>query len=118
MKIELHVGPYRRVRCYLLTLSKSLLPQKPEKWAKMMSQEDNLVLLSEFLEKGECRVLVVYANQQGQLMPSTSFPNTTKTKVVCACAGELVCMCVYMSLRNSVFWGCTCFGGLMCLGEC
>ena len=72
---------YKRVRCYLL--SKSLLPQKPEKWAKMMSQEDNLVLLSEFLEKGECRVLVVYANQQGQLMPSTSFPNTTKTKVVC-----------------------------------
>lgn len=103
MKTELPVGPYMRVRCYLL--SKSLLPQKPEKWAKMMSQEDNLVLLSEFLEKGECRVLVVYANQQGQLMPSTSFPNTTKTKVVCACAGELVCMCVYMSLRNSVFWG-------------
>ena len=42
----------------------SLLPQKPEKWAKMMSQEENLVLLSEFLEKGDCRVLVVYANQQ------------------------------------------------------
>ena len=77
-------GTYRRVRCYLLALRKSILPQKPEKWAKMMSQEDNLVLLSEFLEKGECRVLVVYANQQGQLMPSTSFPNTTKTKV-CVC---------------------------------
>ena len=98
-------GTYMRVRCYLLALRKSLLPQKPEKWAKMMSQEDNLVLLSEFLEKGECRVLVVYANQQGQLMPSTSFPNTTKTKV-----------CVYMSWRNSVFWGCTCPGGLACFG--
>ena len=55
--------------------------QKPEKWSKMVSQEDNLVLLSEFLEKGDCRVLVVYANQQGQLTPSTSFPNTTKMKV-------------------------------------
>ena len=63
------------------------------------------MLLSEFLEKGDCRVLVVYANQQGQLTPSTSFPNTTKTKVVCVCAGGLVCMCVYMSWRTSVFLG-------------
>ena len=82
-------------------MSKFLFPQKPEKWAKMMSQEENLVLLSEFLEKGDCRVLVVYANQQGQLTPSTSFPNTTKTKVVCACARGLVCMCMYISWRAS-----------------
>ena len=70
-----------------------------------MSQEENLVLLSEFLEKGDCRVLVVYANQQGQLTPSTSFPNTTKTKVVYACGEQLVCMCVYMSWRASRFLG-------------
>ena len=61
----------------------------------MMSQEDNLVLLSEFLEKGDCRVLVVYANQQGQLTPSTSFPSTTKTKVrMCVCVCTCVCVCV------------------------
>ena len=93
----------------------SLLPQKPEKWAKMMSQEENLVLLSEFLEKGDCRVLVVYANQQGQLTPSTSFPNTTKTKVVCACGGRLLCMCIYISWRASMFWGCVITSSLLCM---
>lgn len=47
----------------------------------MVSQEDNLVLIQEFLEKGDVRVLVIAANQQGQLTPATTFPPTTKTKV-------------------------------------
>jgi len=75
----------------------------------MVSQEDNLVLLSEFLEKGDCRVLVVYANQQGQLTPSTSFPSTTKTKVRCVCVYVyvcVVCVCVYVCacVRVCVCW--------------
>ena len=40
----------------------------------MMSQEDNLVLLSEFLEKGDCRVLVVYANHMVYVCTSSSTP--------------------------------------------
>lgn len=74
------------------------------------------MLLSEFLEKGDCRVLVVYANQQGQLTPSTSFPNTTKTKVVFAYARGLVCMCIYISWRPaSMFWGCVITSSLLCM---
>ena len=40
-----------------------------------------MVALMDFLEKGENRVLVIYATPQGQLMPATEFPNTSKTKV-------------------------------------
>ena len=47
----------------------------------MLSQEDNLVMLTEFLEKGDSLVLVIYVNQQGQLTPINDFPNTSKNKV-------------------------------------
>ena len=46
--------------------------------------DGGMVLLSEFLEKGDCRVLV-------RLTPSTSFPNTMKNEGKCEC----VCVCVW-----------------------
>lgn len=57
----------------------------------MASQEDNLVILMEFLDKGECKVLVIYVNQQGQLTPTNQFPSTSKNKVyICVCVNECV----------------------------
>ena len=47
----------------------------------MMSQEENGVMLTEFLEKGDSLVLVIYVNQQGQLIPINDFPATSKNKV-------------------------------------
>ena len=47
----------------------------------MLSQEDNLVMLTEFLEKGDSLILVIYVSQQGQLTPINDFPNTSKNKV-------------------------------------
>ena len=47
----------------------------------MMGLEDNVTLITEFLEKADCRVLVIAANQQGQFTPSHAFPTSTKTKV-------------------------------------
>ena len=47
----------------------------------MMSQEENGVMLTEFLEKGDSLVLVIYVNQQGQLTPINDFPATSKNKV-------------------------------------
>ena len=38
------------------------------------------MILMEFLDKGECRVLVIYVNQQGQLTPINQFPSTSKNK--------------------------------------
>lgn len=55
--------------------------QKTDKWTKMASQDENTVMLMEFLEKAECRLLIVYSNSQGQLTPTTTYPGTTKTKV-------------------------------------
>lgn len=55
--------------------------QKADKWAKMISQEDNTVMLMEFLDKAESRILVIYLNQQGQLTPINQFPSTSKNKV-------------------------------------
>ena len=47
----------------------------------MMSQEENGVMLTEFLEKSDSLVLVIYINQQGQLTPINDFPATSKNKV-------------------------------------
>ena len=47
----------------------------------MISQEENLVMINEFLEKGENLVLIIYANSQGALTPVTDFPPTSKNKV-------------------------------------
>ena len=48
-----------------------------------MSQEENGVMLTEFLEKSDSLVLVIYVNQQGQLTPMSDFPATSKNKVFC-----------------------------------
>lgn len=55
---------------------------KPDKWAKMMSQEETIVVLMEFLEKAENRFLCVYVNQQSQMMPTVDFPTANKAKAV------------------------------------
>lgn len=55
--------------------------QKGDKWTKMMGQEENLVMVNEFLEKGDERVLVIALTPQGQLCPATTFPASSKTKV-------------------------------------
>lgn len=47
----------------------------------MMSQEENGVMLTEFLEKSDSLVLVIFVNQQGQLTPINDFPATSKNKV-------------------------------------
>ncbi len=47
----------------------------------MLSQEENMVLVQEFLEKADHRVLVIAASQQGQLTPAYTFPPSSKTKV-------------------------------------
>ena len=55
---------------------------KADKWAKMVSQEECLSTVVDFLEKGEHRVLVVALTPAGQLQPALQFPSSTKTKAV------------------------------------
>ena len=64
---------------YVLTYS--FCYQKNDKWQKMMNIEDSVVVLTDFLEKGESLVLVIYVNQQGILTLINDFPNTSKNKV-------------------------------------
>ena len=47
----------------------------------MLSQEENLVMINEFLEKTDKMMLVIGLTQQGQIYPSESFPTSSKTKV-------------------------------------
>ena len=67
---------------FISQFSMKTLKQKTDKWSKMVSQEDNVVMLQDFLEKGDTRVLVVYVTSQGQLQPTTEFPVTSKHKAV------------------------------------
>ena len=69
--------------------------QKGDKWTKMMSQEENMVMVNEFLEKGDERVLVIALTPQGQLCPATTFPASSKTKV-----------CVFTFVREEVTLTC------------
>lgn len=58
------------------------MKQKSDKWAKMMSQEDNSIMLTEFLEKADKRVLVIHLLSSGQLSPIDTFPTTNRNKAV------------------------------------
>ena len=49
---------------------------------QMMSQEDNIITINEFLERGEKRVLIISQAPNGQLIPSTNFPSGTKLKAI------------------------------------
>ena len=58
------------------------LKQKTDKWAKMTSQEENMVMLTEFMEKADNRLLVIQLLPSGQLSPMDTFPASTKNKAV------------------------------------
>ena len=47
----------------------------------MIGQEENLVMINEFLEKADQRLLVLALTPQGQIFPANSFPTSSKTKV-------------------------------------
>lgn len=57
-----------------MKLSKLLVPMqvKADKWTKLASQEDNVVMIKDFLEKRDCRLLTVVLTSTGQLVPSTN----------------------------------------------
>lgn len=48
----------------------------------MLSQDEYSVILNEFLEKGDCRVLLISLMSAGQLQPSDQFPSSLKNKAV------------------------------------
>ena len=48
----------------------------------MLSQDDNVTILNDFLERGEKRVIIISQAANGQLTPSASFPSTAKQKAV------------------------------------
>jgi dynein heavy chain len=67
---------------FLQEYSLKTMKLKPDKWTKMMSQEDSTVLLMDFLEKAETRFLCIFVNQQSQMAPTDEFPTVNKTKAV------------------------------------
>ena len=48
----------------------------------MLSQDEYSILINEFLEKGDCRVLLISLTAAGQLQPDSNFPTTLKNKAV------------------------------------
>ena len=48
----------------------------------MMSQEDNLVMINEYMERGDRRILVISLSSNGQLVPMITFPTSSKAKAV------------------------------------
>ena len=73
------------VKILSMVLTDSFCSQKNDKWQKMMNIEESVVVLTDFLEKGDSLVLVIYVNQQGILTPINDFPNTSKNKVLYKC---------------------------------
>ena len=76
----------------------------------MLSQEENLVMINEFLEKADQKVLVLALTPQGQIYPATSFPTSSKTKVYNANA------CVYLFASTCTLHDCM-IGGVFCEEE-
>lgn len=55
--------------------------KKSDKWLKMSSQEEYLTIIIDFLEKPDVKLLVIYVDPEGELVPIDTFPTTTKQKV-------------------------------------
>jgi dynein heavy chain, axonemal len=55
---------------------------KPEKWTKMASNEDNFLLIVEFLNNPQEKVLIICFNAILQLVPFVGFPAPIKSKAV------------------------------------
>ncbi|XP_075415820.1 dynein axonemal heavy chain 17 [Tenrec ecaudatus] len=67
---------------YLEQVSSVTLKFKPDKWGKMLGSEENVALLTEFLEKADVTVLVLTLNPAGLIMPSLGFPSSLKSKAI------------------------------------
>ena len=48
----------------------------------MISQDENMLMLIDFLERADKRFLIIALASNGQLVPSLSFPLATKSKAV------------------------------------
>lgn len=55
---------------------------KPEKWSKMASNEDHFLLITEFLNNPQEKVLIISLNPILQLVPFMGFPAPFKSKAV------------------------------------
>ncbi|XP_042198221.1 dynein axonemal heavy chain 9 isoform X3 [Callorhinchus milii] len=58
------------------------LKLKADRWQRCIGTEEYRLLIQEFLEKSDRKVLVVSVNAAGQLIPSLEFPNACKNKAV------------------------------------
>ena len=55
---------------------------KPDKWSKLISNEENKQMFVEFFEKQDNSQLIITLNNAGALIPSYSFPSASKNKSV------------------------------------
>lgn len=55
---------------------------KPDKWSKLLGNEEARQALMEFCEKAEDQYLVIYLNSSSQLTPASAFPGSSKNKAV------------------------------------
>lgn len=67
---------------YLEEVASIVLKFKPDKWSKLISAEENVALLTEFLEKPDVLVLVLTLNVAGMVVPCLGFPESLKSKGV------------------------------------
>ncbi len=55
---------------------------KQDKWSKLMSVNDNALMLTKFLEKGDSQVLLISLSSAGTLQCATVFPSSFRNKTV------------------------------------
>lgn len=55
---------------------------KPDKWSKVVNNEEYRLMMLEFFEKQDYSQLIIYLNSAGALVPTYEFPATGKNKSV------------------------------------
>ena len=55
---------------------------KPDKWSKLVGNEEYKQIVLDFFEKTDNSQLVIVLSSSGQLIPDYTFPNTGKNKTV------------------------------------
>ena len=65
---------------YLQSKTLKTLNVKVDKWNKMAQNEEQKVVIQDFLDKLEVFAVIIYATPAGQLLPSYEFPTSIKQK--------------------------------------
>ena len=77
-----------------------LLKVKSDMWSKMISQEEYMMTINNFLNRPEVRILLISITSSGLLVPTNTFPESFKTKTIYFIKRQVVPFLFFIELER------------------